>query len=755
MAKKEMALNLPKITDDVCEFIENKTELPDTYLEAIDRSINNLLVEYFTIKPETTEQKFNEDGSPKPIKNISEFIILKIRENKMWMDKLSKSYTERYKHLKGVSNIPTKGEYFAEKNSAEKKSSYKRYLKPAKIDELRNALSVILYNTEIKDVAHNVTRIIYGIQRLQLGHPNPNIGTTALFFYSICQGNGKSTAVNSLLDAGKFVGLNAMNADIEKITNSRYADTKHPLDNFQLMCQPSFLRESKDGIDRKRLENMIDGEPLYFDVKFKEPVCQRFEGLICVGGNCIPKIGDRRYSVIRLVEEKLSKFDNKPSKQDIEKAWIYLLTHVVDDNIFKILVPWEELNTQKGVQNATTKAELYDALCNMCPVLSDTDEVRIQVQSILAKFRNVITPDLRKAYREEIKSLVAQGIIKCDTEEVTNQSYLRFSREDTGKLNYGDEPSKHYDFKNHTKLIRQAIEEYLPDSLEEQQVVDPNLYIYKPGEFIEWGLYGYDQNGDYQVLNNLKSPEVPEGYVSPRVQSNCFLNRFLYESDDMPLAEQKAVLEKLIQKKAVYRAVYSGSKSIHIIVEIDCECSDIKEYKFFWKEIAKELGLKIDSVDNRCSENSRLTRRPDKMRVLEKEKFEKYSKDAVELFGAKVEPELYKIEQKLLYAGYNVYNCYFRIKSKYLEEKISKEVIVSKKLVYFDREHSDIGTFIINYANKNAIDLDFSEGNGHNLGCTLIGACKTAGFESDEIENWLHDNCYRFDELRPQWKGLL
>ena len=98
-----------------------------------------------------------------------------------------------------------------------------------------------------------------------------------------------------------------------------------------------------------------------------------------------------------------------------------------------------------------------------------------------------------------------------------------------------------------------------------------------------WNLWGEDdKNGEFNVLNNLLSNTPPEGYKVPRVMANTKKVRFLYEWDNLPLAQQELYTKQLIQKGVLQRAVFSGSKSIHHIIELwsTREPQNKEEYKF-------------------------------------------------------------------------------------------------------------------------------------------------------------------------------
>lgn len=111
---------------------------------------------------------------------------------------------------------------------------------------------------------------------------------------------------------------------------------------------------------------------------------------------------------------------------------------------------------------------------------------------------------------------------------------------------------------------------------------------------------------EYQVLNELID-------YSNRSDLNCLKHtRFLFEFDGMPLEEQlKLYNEKL--SKLVVRAVYSGSKSIHLIVQFSDKCEDMcrEWYKRIWTYLASEY---FKGADTQCKNPARLTRTPNVVR---------------------------------------------------------------------------------------------------------------------------------------------
>lgn len=286
----------------------------------------------------------------------------------------------------------------------------------------------------------------------------------------------------------------------------------------------------------------------------------------------------------------------------------------------------------------------------------------------------------------------------------------------------------------------------------ENQVIDDEQPD-KVNDFLEWGLYGYDPDGEFQILNMLYTDEVPDGYVSPRVQINCFKNRFLYEFDDMPMEKQLSIVRKLYEKQILYRATYSGSKSIHMIIVVEDEPDDMDQYKFLWHYMNEQLEL--NGADNRCSENSRLTRRPGMYHKLSREKFQSV-KDKV-LFmvdkfkvKAEIDGDSVKIEQKLIIEPRFVFKLNWREAYQQKLQKLQFEII-QKKLEYeaqmekYKDVERDPAKFLENYSSKH--NIVFMDGFKHVAAASIASAYFTAGFVDVEyLQDWVKNNCMSDDK---------
>ena len=111
---------------------------------------------------------------------------------------------------------------------------------------------------------------------------------------------------------------------------------------------------------------------------------------------------------------------------------------------------------------------------------------------------------------------------------------------------------------------------------------------------------------EFEVLNELKD-------CVNRRDSNCIQHtRFLFEMDNVPLQEQISYLKRL--KEYITRCVYSGSKSLHMIIQFndDWETTCKDNYKDIWHILNNILF--DNKCDNACSNPARLTRRPNALR---------------------------------------------------------------------------------------------------------------------------------------------
>jgi len=109
---------------------------------------------------------------------------------------------------------------------------------------------------------------------------------------------------------------------------------------------------------------------------------------------------------------------------------------------------------------------------------------------------------------------------------------------------------------------------------------------------------------------------------------------FLFESDTLSLGEQKDIMNNLIDKGVLNRAVFSGNKSIHLIITSSLKVPRDR-YKDAWLAIAKHFGLV--GFDEACAHPEKFTRAPGQTNPkTQKEQTLLYQSDAkIKLNGIK------------------------------------------------------------------------------------------------------------------------
>lgn len=114
------------------------------------------------------------------------------------------------------------------------------------------------------------------------------------------------------------------------------------------------------------------------------------------------------------------------------------------------------------------------------------------------------------------------------------------------------------------------------------------------------------QNGfyEYEVLNELKD-------LSNRKDSNVLKHtRYLFEFDDRSIDEQTKVIVEAKKEINIRRVVFSGSKSLHTIVELSKDFG-AENYKAIWNYLESKY---FRDADKSCANPARLTRAPNILR---------------------------------------------------------------------------------------------------------------------------------------------
>lgn len=108
----------------------------------------------------------------------------------------------------------------------------------------------------------------------------------------------------------------------------------------------------------------------------------------------------------------------------------------------------------------------------------------------------------------------------------------------------------------------------------------------------------------FEVLNELRDNS------SCKDNNVARLTRFLFECDEKSYAWQLHNANK--HSNIICRAVFSGGKSIHCIIELDESCQSVDEYKDIWETFNQ---FYFDgNADKACCNPARLTRTPNAKR---------------------------------------------------------------------------------------------------------------------------------------------
>jgi len=84
---------------------------------------------------------------------------------------------------------------------------------------------------------------------------------------------------------------------------------------------------------------------------------------------------------------------------------------------------------------------------------------------------------------------------------------------------------------------------------------------------------------------------------------------FLFESDTLPIEEQKVLFKKY--KDIISMATFSGNKSIHFIIQVIDAPETIDEYHYVWNLLKDKY---FQHADKQCNDCMRLSRTPNAIR---------------------------------------------------------------------------------------------------------------------------------------------
>ena len=133
------------------------------------------------------------------------------------------------------------------------------------------------------------------------------------------------------------------------------------------------------------------------------------------------------------------------------------------------------------------------------------------------------------------------------------------------------------------------------------------MFVYYTAATDKFGTTEPHRFTQFECLNELKNT------MSRSYDNLLKMNRFVFECDtvDKQIQEERAL--KLICDNVACRAVDSGNKSIHVVIELADEVKSVEQYKQIWRLLNKRYFN--NEADTACSNPNRLTRRPNAIRM--------------------------------------------------------------------------------------------------------------------------------------------
>lgn len=526
---------------------------------------------------------------------------------------------------------------------------------------------------------------------------NYRINPTALFLYSVKNQTGKSYRLDAMIDTVADIGF-----PVKKCNNPDYFERGfHEADDYCSGLMAVREWNNKVNIDSSLYKTLVEQETIRINRKNKSRLVLDVKGCFVIASNDLPKMGaERRTSIIEFADDEFRLDDNSPEyvPTDQKKALYQAIlktykayidvTGDVSGSFFKLGITetMRDLNSKK-INSATVDS--------FCAYLGCSETLHIKRPN----FVKWICVNKHKGYKYNTRDfnamlddLVEGGYlvqidqnsyeIKTNTDAIVD--FLK-STASTKRFTYEEV---------YQKLESMMDLSFLPDDNDGDGLNE------ETHSFVSYDLHKPNPNGEFEVLNEFISEEPTPGHKTPRSQDNCKLNRFLYEFDDMPLEEQKNLIDT--QKDKLYRVVYSGNKSYHSIVSVKRPPQTREQYKWLWGYIAKHLGF-LDYADPACNDNSRLTRKPG---VVRKDK---------------------KKEQTLIYDDKNILDIDW-VDDWCSEAAIKDLSAISHRVGYGD--NNNLTSFISGWMKKN--NVVYKPGNRHNTLCRVRGALKAASIEYTE-----------------------
>lgn len=525
------------------------------------------------------------------------------------------------------------------------------------------------------------------------------VAPTALFLYSGKGQTGKSYRLEAMIDTVADIGF-----PVKKCNGPDYFEKGfHEADEYCSGLMTVREWDNNVNIDYSLYKTLVEQETIRINRKNKSRLALDVKGCFAIASNDLPKMGaERRTSIIEFADEEFRLDDRSPEYVPTEKkktlyqsilktykAYIDT-TGDTSGSFFKLGITetMRDLNSKK-INSATV-----DSFCAYLGCVGDTFMFK------RPNFVKWICVNKNKGYKYNARDFNAMldDLVEggCLVQIDQNSYDIKLSTDAIVDFLKSTASTKRSTYEEVYKKLESMMDlSFLPDDND-----GDGLNTEETHSFVSYDLHKPNPKGEFEVLNEFISEEPTPGHKTPRSQDNCKLNRFLYEFDDMPLDEQKNLIDT--QKEKLYRVVYSGNKSYHSIVSVKRPPQTREQYKWLWGYIAKHLGF-LDYADPACNDNSRLTRKPG---VVRKDK---------------------KNQQTLIYDDRNILDI------DWVDDWCSEAAI--KDLSAMSRVHMGYGdnnftSFVSGWMKKN--NVVYKPGNRHNTLCRVRGALKAASIEYTE-----------------------
>lgn len=615
----------------------------------------------------------------------------------------------------------------AEQKKNEAFAKFELMPRPTKADVLR-AVSWFLCPSVKGEFENNVVKFDAFLRHLAntvLPNVHFEVNPTMLLFYSANGNTGKTYRVEAIEENISKLGFSTTKTTSKSLFNRGFHSCSDFVDGLSVINEWTNDFDLADDL----LKNLIEQNTIRYERKGKEFISQSTKMCVVGASNHRLKINvDRRISFLPFAECPIPKKDTENYRdflkwekvtdeekgrffQDILLAYYYFyqITKFPKKNDNKKFISEgtlisgnsvstpdiNDLNTQQTIGGFRDTFMGYvesikeDPFGNM-PAIIKTANCRVYA----TRHRRCFS---QKEYEAIIKALTRdKKIAKLGS----GQYEIKTSKDDI--LDY---ICPKYSVQRYTYL-----EAY--DKL--KNILDLSFLDTDPTDNLKAEKHPFDLHsespvGEFECINNFKSLEPTEGHKTIRTQDNVQLQRYLFEIDNIPgksleesLSWQKEKLQELQSRGIVYRAVFSGKKSIHIIVALDPGKSDIPssvdEYKYVWEHLAKKLDLLY--ADKACNDPARLTRRPGVMRS-----------------------NTGKL-QELLCNDKNTVCLRWRADYKHQTAKTSRSFPI------ITRTDCDLHQFISRYMKKN--NCVYEHGERNKTVCKIRGALREAGIQYTE-----------------------